>query len=556
MGSDHRSSKGQPKKKGVDRREFLKGATAAAGVAMLGPNIAACVDDDLHLNEWQDKHYGESINGTLNPMRRDGSSPLDYIDNVVILQMENRSFDHYFYSYGVDDGKDVVVMPSDTSNRMQDGTPLPIEWLDGEYLIDPDPPHMWGQVHDQWNGGANDGFVTEFEKVMGVKGSGGLHDHLDSRFKRQIRDEFGLRPKDGEEYDEKYAELYTDEIFEEEFAKRIGWVMGYYKREQLPVLYTLADNFTLCDQWFCSVLGPTWPNRNYSLAATSLGVKSNGTELRARTPYYSMVRDHGYSVNLYAYNTSFYFGLTVADFRKSRNDPKYPGLGLRAKKLSAFYKDCEQGTLPNVSIVEPDYALNDDHPPQDVRLGESFISSVYEALRKSPQWERTLLVIYYDEHGGFYDHVAPPKVEHDAYASEGFDQLGFRVPGLLVGPLVKPGHIMKNMVDHASVPKLISEIFGVEQVNDRAANAGSFEDAFDIERIDERRREDPPSMKNIEIPHAKIRHALSKPYGQPELYEFCRKIHGKDLPSMDQQLQDAEDYFRQLDRMRVARVVG
>lgn len=548
MSSDHSSSKNQPKK-GVDRREFLKGAAAAASVAMLGPNIAACADDS-------GPTYGGSTNGTLNPMRRDGSSPLDYIDNVVIVQMENRSFDHYFYSYGAEEGKDIEVMPSGAFNLLQDGTSIAAEWLDGEYLIDPDPPHMWDQVHRQWNNGANDGFVTEYEKVMGVKGNGDLHKYLDIVFKKEIRDRYGLRPKDGEAYNEKYQELYTDEVFESEFAKRIGWVMGYYKREQKPILYSLADNFTLCEKWFCSVLGPTWPNRFYSLAATSNGLKDNSAALQARTPYYSMVRDHGYTVGLYAYQPLFYFGLTVDDFQKKRTDPKYPGLGLRVRALDRFFEDCENGTLPNVSIVEPDYSLNDDHPPQDVRLGESFLSSIYEAVRKSPQWERTLMLVYYDEHGGFYDHVKPPKVEHDAYASEGFDQLGFRVPGMLIGPLVKRGHILRNVVDHASVPKLISRIFGVAQVNERAANAGDFDDAFDIELIDEKRRHDPPSMENIEIPHAKIRHALSKPYGQPELYHFCRKIHGQDLPSYDQQLQDAENYFLQLERMRVARVTG
>lgn len=545
MSSDHSSSNDQPKK-GVDRREFLKGAAAAAGVAMLGPNIAACSDDK------PSSPYGGSTNGTLNPMRRDGSSVYDYIDNVVILQMENRSFDHYFYSYGVNDGKDVRVMAGDVTNPLADDTPVGVEWLDGEYFIDPDPPHMWDQVHRQWNDGANDGFVREYESIMR---NGDLDAYLDKLFKKQIREQYDLRPKD-EGYQEKYDELYTDERFEEEFAKRIGWVMGYYKREQLPVLYSLADNFALCEQWYCSVLGPTWPNRNYSLAATSLGVKSNGTPLFARTPYYSMVKDHGHTIGLYAYQPLFYFSMTVKDFTNRASDKEHPGLNLRVRGLDRFFKDCEEGTLPNVSIVEPDYALNDDHPPQDVRLGQSFISSVYEALRRSPQWERTLLVIYYDEHGGFYDHVAPPTVENDDYANEGFDQLGFRVPGLLVGPLVKPGYVLRSMVDHASVPKLISRIFGVDQVNARAANAGDFDEAFDIERIDEKKRQDPPSMKNIEIPHAKVREALSKPYGQPELYAYCRSIHGQDLPSYDQQLQDAENYFRILERMRVANVTG
>lgn len=536
-------------KKGVERREFLKGAAAVAGAAMLGPSIIACSDDDAGPT------YGGETNGTLRPMRRDGSSPLDYIEHVVILQMENRSFDHYFASLAIEEGRtDILAMSADASNDMRDGTTIKTFRMGEEaYLIDPDPPHMWGQCHDQWKNGTNEGFVSEYEKVMDAD----LETLMKRTERQHIRAKWGLRPQDPG-YDEKYAEEYPvdfDTRYDEQYAKRLGWVMGYHGREDLPALYTLADHFTLCDQWYCSVLGPTWPNRNYSLAATSMGVKSNGTTLSARTPYYSMVNDHGYSVGLYAYRPSFYFGLTVLDFLNEPTDSKRPGLGLRAEPLQEFFEDCEQGTLSNVSIVEPDYALNDDHPPQDIRLGESFIASVYEALRKSPQWDRTLLVIYYDEHGGFYDHVIPPTVENDDFASEGFDQLGFRVPGLLVGPLVKPGYVMKNPVDHASVPGLISRIFDVDHVNKRSETAGTFEDAFDIERIDAKNREAPPVIGNIEIPHAKVRQALNKPYGQPELYHYCRKIHGQDLPSMDEQLQEAEDYFRQLDRMRVARVI-
>lgn len=530
MSSDHdKNKKLSIKKKGVERRDFLKGAAAVAGAAMLGPSITACSDDE------EGTTYGGETNGTLRPMRRDGSSPLDYIEHVVILQMENRSFDHYFASLALDEGRtDVRAMPADSRNLMDDGTPIDISAIGEEaYLIDPDPPHMWGQCHDQWNGGANDGFVTEYQKVM--------EDDLEAIVRSLMK---------GQEYtEEEFAQRMT-----EEYDKRLGWVMGYHQRKDLPALYHLADHFTLCDQWYSSLLGPTWPNRHYSLAATSMGVKANTTPLSARTPYYSMVKDHGYTIGLYAYMPIVFFGLTVHDFTKAPDDKKHPGLGLHGQKLDAFFEDCEQGTLPNVSIVEPDYTLNDDHPPQDVRLGQSFIASVYEALRKSPQWDRTLLVIYYDEHGGFYDHVAPPKVEHDDHASEGFDQLGFRVPGLLVGPLVKPGYVMKNLVDHASVPSLISRIFDVDHVNKRSEMAGTFEDAFDIERIDAKNRTAPLPIKNIDIPHAKIRHALAQPYGQPELYEYCRKLHGKDLPSMDQQLQDAENYFRQLERMRVARV--
>lgn len=468
----------------VDRREFLKGAAAVAGVAVLGPSMAAC--------------DGDSSTTSLKPLRGDGTSPLHYIDNVVILQMENRSFDHYFGSLSLDEGRtDVTGLRADMANpTTAGGLSIPLEWLQDDYIISPDPGHSYEACHRQWNGGANDGFIQDWERL--------------------------LSPED---YDQK-----------------IGWAMGYYKRPQLPVLYSLADNFTLCDKWFCSMLGPTWPNRKYSMGATSEGTTTNAGQLKSATPYRAM-REKGLSVNVYAAIEFFHFGLVVTDLVR----PK-------AKKIKDFFNDCENGTLPNVSLIEPNYALNDDHPPQDIRLGQTFINSIYEALRNSPQWERSLMLVFYDEHGGFYDSVAPPKVQGEERASENFDQLGFRVPGLVIGPLVKRGHVLSETIDHSSVPSLISRIFEVPHVNKRSELAGDLSAALDIELIEHAKRVPPPPLPKIEVPHSKIRFALAQPFGQPELRDFARKLHGEDLPSMEKQLQDAEDFYLKLEQMRVARV--
>lgn len=479
-----------PKKSGMKRRDFLKSAAAVAGAAVLGPNVIGCGD------------AGET---SLAPVRGDGSSPLHYIENVVILQMENRSFDHYFASLIIDEGRtDIIGADSTFYNETSDRSArIYAQWIDEHYEIDPDPPHNFGSNNRQWNLGMNDGFVREWE-----------------------------------------ATLAGAELQPKEYDSKLGLVMGYYKREQLPALYTLADHFTLADQWYCSMLGPTWPNRKYSHAATSEGTRNNRGELYARTPYREM-KEKGLTVKTYASLPFFHFGIIVQDLN----------VGL-ADTMDDFFRDAAQGTLPNVSIVEPDYSLNDDHPPQDIRLGQSFIASVYEALRQSPQWERSLMLVFYDEHGGFFDSQPPPTVEGEELAADGFDQLGFRVPGLLIGPLVKRGHVFSEVVDHSSVPALLSRIFELEQVNERAALAGDLSLALDIELIEHSKRPEAPALTAIDVRHSSIRHALNQPFGQPELLAHARRKYGVDLPPYAERLRAAEAFYGTLENRRVARIIG
>lgn len=483
-------SEKDPKKSAMNRRDFLKGAAAMAGAAVIGPSVIGCGDG------------GES---SLSPLRGDGSSPLHYIDNIVILQMENRSFDHYFSSLIIDEGRtDIIGADASFYNLASDGsTRIHPNWIRENYEITPDPPHGFASNNRQWNLGNNDGFVREWEQTMAG------------------------------------ANLAT-----KDYESKLGLVMGYYKRSQLPALYTLADHFTLADQWYCSMLGPTWPNRKYSHAATSDGSRGNSGELRARTPYREL-KSKGMTVKTYAALPFFHFGIIVQDLN----------VGL-ADTMEDFFRDAENGTLPNVSVVEPDYSLNDDHPPQDIRLGQSFIASVYEALRKSPQWERSLMIVFYDEHGGFFDSQPPPTVEGEELAADGFDQLGFRVPALLIGPLVKRGHVFSEIVEHSSVPALISRVFELEQVNDRAALAGDLSLALDIELIEHAKRPPPPALGAIDVHHASIRHALAQPFGQPELLRHARQHFGAELPPYSERLRAAERFYGRLEDMRVASIVG
>src|SRR5690606_19713819 len=142
---------------------------------------------------------------------------------------------------------------------------------------------------------------------------------------------------------------------------------------------------------------------------------------------------------------------------------------------------------PQVVVVEPLYGRNSDHPPEHPAAGQIFLSSIYDALAKGPQWARSLMMVTYDEHGGFFDHVPPPKAP-DERAAAGFDQLGFRVPSLVLGPWVKQGGVSHTIYDHTSMLATIERHFGLEPLTVRDASANDLFDCLDLDRV---RRGDP-----------------------------------------------------------------
>jgi phospholipase C len=435
----------------------------------------------------------------LRPLRGDGSHPFHYIDTVIILQMENRSFDHYFGSLSLLEGRtDVDGLLAGMGNRTADGMRLvePVH-LDTEFKIDPDPGHGHAASLRQWNNGLNDGFVSDWERL--------------------------LTPA--------------------EYEERLAWVMGYHTRTELGPYYALADAFTLADRWFCALLGPTWPNRYYSHAATSEGQWGNDLPITSVTPYnFALDRD----LTVGVYNSSF-----VHFF------PTLQGLPPRRvikKDVDKFYDDAAAGTLPNIVIVEPDYVLNDDHPPQDVRLGQAFVASIYESLRNSPQWDRCLMLVFYDEHGGFADHVPPPQSQGDERAAEGFDQLGFRVPGMLIGPLVKRGNVFHDVVEHSSVPSLLSKIFDLPQVNERARLSGDFTNAFDLELTLDANRPAPPMLPMTDVRMSHVEWLQQQPFAQPELERFFIQNFGQDSGTYSQRMARTERWLRAVDNLKVARI--
>lgn len=389
----------------------------------------------------------------------------DTIDTVVILMMENRSFDNYFGALTLEEGRtDIDGLTADMSNPHPDGSQIAAYPAEANCIAD--PPHGWSSCHRQFNDGAMDGFVTEHAARHGA-----------------------------------------DE------ARR---VMQYFGRDKLGPLYAMAEQHVLCEAWFGSVMSSTWPNRYYSHCGQNGG--SHGNSLADPFPsIYPSLEAAGVTWKNYYGNAPFMVFLHDVAFDES------------FQPFEEFFWDAQIGNLPNVSIIEPIYGRNDDHPPAHPVAGQILIASVYEALKNSPQWERCALIVTYDEHGGFYDHVPPPLVADDR-ADEGFDQLGVRVPTVVCGPWTRQGHVSSAVFDHASILAFIERRFGIEPLTTRDANANDMYELFDMDRIAAADPLPAADLPVIEADEAEIyaseclvdifRHEPLAITGQPELEAF------------------------------------
>jgi phospholipase C len=361
----------EPATSEVDRRTFLKGAGTLGAAAVSGPFL--------------------SKNWALLSAGRSGPATTP-IEQVIISCQENRSFDHYFGyapfvgSHGVPSG---YSQPDGAG-----GSVVPYRFTD---LSTPDVPHSWSDIHEQWNGGAMDGFYTN----AGI------------------------------------------------------WAMGYYTAEELPFYYSLFDEFTLCANFFCSQLGPTWPNRFYLAAGTSGGITTNGVWGFGVFDY-PIILDllDAAGVTWKVYNIgwdSVPYGNTDNVFvfwKRWAHDQRTLGT------KGSYLNDLKRGRLPQVSFIIPSYARGwDEHPPADVSVGMGIQEELITALRESSAWDTSAYVITYDEHGGYFDHVPPPQV--DAFG------LGIRIPTWVISPFAKPAHLEPTTYDLVSILKFLEANFGL-----------------------------------------------------------------------------------------------
>lgn len=252
-------------------------------------------------------------------------------------------------------------------------------------------------------------------------------------------------------------------------------IMECFDPDKLPALTTLAREFCVCDRWFSAVPGPTWLNRFFVHAGTCDGMIVDSAEhnYKMKTIFDSLGKN-GFSWNIY-----------YGDVPQSIILQHHWRTLDRFKQFNKFYADVEKGELASYSFIEPRYInfhewkATDQHPPHDVKLGEYLIAEVYDTLRNSPYWEKSLLVVLYDEHGGFYDHVPPPgpvpspdgkKSKHPYFD---FTRLGVRTPAILVSPFVEKGQVDSTTYEHSSLPATIKTLFNLPEgltARDKAAN--------------------------------------------------------------------------------------
>jgi phospholipase C len=261
--------------------------------------------------------------------------------------------------------------------------------------------------------------------------------------------------------------------------------IGYYVEADRPFHSALARNFTVLDRYFCSMLGPTSPNRMFMHAAASDRI-SNTAELTALPTIWDRLGDAGVSRRYYVQNVNT-LGLWGG---------KYAGI---TATLSDFLNDCASGRLSAVTMVEPlisggSFTGDDDHPPADIRAGDAFLSELYRAIASAPTWKGTVWIITYDEWGGFFDHVPPPRAAAanvaDTDVINGKALLGFRVPVVVVSPFSR-GRPERNRVDshtydHTSILKLVEWRWGLAPLSARDASedVANLALALDFNRYD------------------------------------------------------------------------
>jgi phospholipase C len=422
-GCDGHGTAGTATLRAMRRRTFLQGAAAGLGLTALGSPAQA----DL-------------LNIALPSLGLETRPSKTPVEHLVVVMQENRSVDHLLGWYGAEH-PDFDARQDASFRDLRQGPDGPLvataSWGEagrrnyhGRGFED--PSHGWDGGRAERNGGTADGW---------------------------------LHPRTG---NDEYA-------------------LSYYDPEDLPVWAQLTRDYQAYDRWHCSVLGPTFPNRYYLHSGQAGGQKDNTLPpLVPSRPEWALGFDWATVWTLfetYGVTCGYYFNnLPVLALWGARH-------ATHARPMAAFYADAALGQLPQVSFVDPWFTVpeglaNDDHPHADLRLGQAFISDVVGAFVMSPHYERGALVLTYDEWGGFWDHVPPPRVADDRATpadpggADDFGQLGFRIPSTIVSPWTKGNAVDHTRYEHTSVVKFMCDNWNLPQLTARARGANSIETAF------------------------------------------------------------------------------
>ncbi len=388
---------------------------------------------------------------------------LDHLKHIVVLMMENRSFDHMLGALKARDPR-IDGLTGNETNPDTQGEPAKAQPLaEFQSQLDPDPDHHFPAVDLQIFNEDNSN-----PRVASMQG---------------------------------FVKSYFNQQRDVNHSHKI---MYYFPPEKLPVLTTLATEFAVFNRWFASIPGPTVCNRAFAHYGTSFGQVSMDI-FYVKEPYKSiyerMIASPPHTAKIYYYDQA---SSTIEIVNLLQNQPQL------FATYDQFLVDCKQGTLPDYSFVEPNYTdhdtgsgeelASDQHPDHNVQAGEVFIASVYNAIKQNDDlWQSTALLIAYDEHGGIFDHVVPPACMPDGFKASpndtltgrefDFDRLGVRVPAVLVSPWVPKGTVVDGRVfEHASIPNTVTKYFlgDYNPRSPREANSETFLDllSLDVMRTD------------------------------------------------------------------------
>jgi phospholipase C len=370
------------------------------------------------------------------------SKGLDNLQHIVVLMMENRSFDHMLGALMAENSK-INGLAGNETNPDSTGQAIQVQ-PDAAYQgqLDPDPDHHFPGVNLQL-----------FDGTSGPPGEPSMQGFIKSYFEQ--RRDVGHSHR----------------------------IMSYFKPERIPILTGLASNYAVFNGWFSSIPGPTLCNRAFAHYGTSFGeVGMNLFYLKV--PYLS-IYERMVGANPKRSAKLYYFdqqssSLEVVNLLK--NQPQLFGV------YDDFIRDCKKNQLPDYCFVEPNYSdheddgggellASDQHPDHHVLAGEAFIGRIYNAIRNNPNlWKSTLLLVTYDEHGGIYDHVPPPACTPDGFEASAeatetgapfkFDRLGVRVPAIAISPWIPKGIVIpgrgeqgERIFEHASIPATVTKFF-------------------------------------------------------------------------------------------------
>lgn len=387
----------------MHRRDFLKRAALAGGAITLGgATVLGCDDDD-------DRSGTTGAARSLTAVQPSDSP----IDTIVVVTMENRSFDHY------------------------------LGWLGGDAAYREHGRKRYGR-----------GFHVDARTDLAFQDASGAWvatQHLTTSPVEPDPYRGCGHPVPGHSWKKARREL--DAGFIAEGTGNDSYALGYYRAGDLPVTAHLARRFTVCDRSFPSILGPTFPNRQYLHAATSEGWTTDPGPLKPGT----------YTADT-IWKKLIAAGVPCGYYYSDCPVLLMYGEGYKPiiHTVDDFFDDCEQGTLPNVVYVEPKFGgpfRTDDHSDGDVRLGQRFILDVFRAFAQSKYWERGAFVLTYDEWGGFFDHVRPPILQDgeriQVYTPDTFQQTGFRIPTVVASPYAPRGGVDHTTYDHTSILRFI-----------------------------------------------------------------------------------------------------